>query len=72
VSQEPKGRKLKQIFRLLLNSCFAQSLDSIASDYKSTLISKADLLQKESQRLYDVQYEDEYEDEYPRDAGSSK
>jgi hypothetical protein len=68
VSQEPKGRKLKQIFRLLLNSCFAQSLDSIASDYKSTLISKADLLQKESQRLYDVQYEDEYGDEYPRDA----
>ncbi|GKZ94901.1 hypothetical protein AnigIFM59636_008632 [Aspergillus niger] len=62
VSQEPKGRKLKQIFRLLLVSHFAQKLNSIASDYKSILISRVDLLQKQHERVYDVHYREEYDD----------
>lgn len=62
VSQEPKGGKLKQIFRLLLVSHFAQNLNSIASDYKSILISRVDLLLKQHEHVYDVHYREEYED----------
>lgn len=62
VSQEPKGGKLKQIFRLLLVSHFAQNLNFIASDYKSILISRVDLLLKQHERVYDVHYREEYED----------
>jgi hypothetical protein len=65
VSQEPKGGKLKQIFRLLLVSHFAQNLNSIASDYKSILISRVDLLLKQHEHVYDVHYREEYED-YPQ------
>lgn len=68
VSQEPKGRKLKQFFRLLLVSRFAQNLNSIASDYKSILISRVDLLQKEHEREYDVHYRGEYEDHSQQNA----
>ncbi|KAB8212821.1 hypothetical protein BDV33DRAFT_186079, partial [Aspergillus novoparasiticus] len=62
VSQEFKRRKLKQIFRVSLVSHFTETLNSIASDYKSILISRVDLLQKQHERVYDVHHREEYED----------
>lgn len=48
----------------MLEEHFASNLKSIATDYKSTLISAVELPNKGA---YDVRYRDEYEDEYPED-----
>lgn len=62
---KPKGRKLKQIINLLLEQHFAAERDTLATDYKSNLISRQPLtLQEES---YNVEYrpEDVEKDEPP-------
>ncbi|OJJ46103.1 hypothetical protein ASPZODRAFT_133093 [Penicilliopsis zonata CBS 506.65] len=58
----PTGKKAKQIVRLLLDEHFLQYQNSIATDYKSTLISHVELPKQEE---YLVRYKDEYEDDYP-------
>lgn len=60
--REPAGRKARQIVRLLLEEHFSDRLDTIATDYRSTLISCEKL---PPQVEYDVRYKDENEDEYP-------
>lgn len=62
--RQPTGKKAQQVIRLLLEEHFASNLKSIATDYKSTLISAVELPNKGA---YDVRYRDEYEDEYPED-----
>lgn len=59
---KPAGKKARQIIRLFLDEHFLQYQNSIATDYKSTLISKVEL---PSQGQYDVRYRDEHEDDYP-------
>lgn len=56
------GRKARQIVHLLLDEHFLQFQNGIATDYRSTLISREELPNTEK---YDVRYRDEYEDEYP-------
>ncbi|EAW15209.1 putative RNA interference and gene silencing protein (Qde2) [Aspergillus clavatus NRRL 1] len=59
---KPTGKKARQIIRLLLDEHFLQYSNSIATDYKSTLISRVEL---PSQGQYDVRYKDENDDDYP-------
>ncbi|KAH2990860.1 hypothetical protein KXV72_003163 [Aspergillus fumigatus] len=59
---KPTGRKARQIIRLLLDEHLLQYQNSIATDYKSTLVSRVEL---PSQGQYDVRYRDEHEDDYP-------
>lgn len=60
--RQPTGRKARQIVHLLLDEHFLQFQNGIATDYRSTLISREELPNTEE---YDVRYRDEYEDEYP-------
>ena len=60
--REPAGRKARQIVRLLLEEHFADRLDKIATDYRSTLISCVKLPEKGK---YNVRYKDENDEDYP-------
>lgn len=65
--KKPTGRKARQIVSLLIDEHFGQAKRNIASDYRSTLIANANLLEGD-QAQYDVRYRDEHDDEYPADA----
>ncbi|KAJ5591873.1 uncharacterized protein N7459_002242 [Penicillium hispanicum] len=60
--REPAGRKARQIVRLLLEEHFPNNRNTIATDYRSTLISCTQLPQMGE---YDVRYKDENDDDYP-------
>lgn len=64
--REPAGKKARQIVRLFLEEHFAGQLKSIATDYRSTLISCVKLPVKE-ESPYPVRYKDENEVEYSAD-----
>jgi hypothetical protein len=57
----PVGKKARHIVRLLLNEHFANEKSSIASDFRSTLISCVKL----KAGKYDVRYKEDLEDDYP-------
>jgi eukaryotic translation initiation factor 2C len=57
----PVGKKARHIVRLLLNEHFANEKNSIASDFRSTLISCVKL----TEGKYDVRYKEDLEDDYP-------
>ncbi|KAJ5471191.1 hypothetical protein N7530_008548 [Penicillium desertorum] len=59
--REPAGRKARHIVRLLLEEHYSASLNSIATDYRSTLISVAKLADGQ----FDVRYKDENDERYP-------
>ena len=59
--KEPAGRKARRIVRLLLEEHFPDNLNSIATDYRSTLISVSKL----KDGIFDVRYKDESDVEYP-------
>lgn len=62
--RQPSGKKARQVVRLLLDEHFLQYQNSIATDYRSTLVSRVEL---PVQGELDVRYRDEHEDEYPED-----
>lgn len=62
--RKPTGKKARQIVRLLLEEHFQQYQNSLATDYRSTLISRIALPNIEH---YDVRYRDEHDDEYPEE-----
>ena len=57
----PAGKKAKRIIQLLIEEHFSQNTNSIATDYKSTLISRVAL--PISNDLYLIRYRSEDEDE---------
>lgn len=59
--REPGGRKARHIVRLLLEEHYCANLNSIATDYRSTLIS----VTKVAEGQFDVRYKDENDEEYP-------
>lgn len=59
--RKPTGKKARQVVRLLLDEHFLQYQNSIATDYRSTLVSRIELPNKDT---YDIRYRDEHEDEY--------
>ncbi|KAF7714356.1 Uncharacterized protein PECH_001921 [Penicillium ucsense] len=59
--REPAGRKARQIVRLLLEEHFPDKLNSVATDYRSTLISVSKL----KDGTFDVRYKDENDEDYP-------
>jgi hypothetical protein len=58
--REPAGRKARQIVRLLLEEHYSANLKSIATDYRSTLLSVTKLTEGQ----LDVRYKDENDEEY--------
>lgn len=60
--RQPSGKKARQVIRLLLDEHFSQYQNSVTTDYRSTLVSRAELPSKGE---FDVRYRDEHEDEYP-------
>lgn len=58
--RKPTGKKLSQVFRLLLDEHLAPYQNSVATDYKNNLISRVEIPQGQ----YDVRYRDEHEDDY--------
>lgn len=67
-SKAPTGKKVQQIFCLLIEQHFSQSQKNIVTDYKSNLVSNVKIMGQEEVTEYDVRYRGEYEDEYPADA----
>jgi hypothetical protein len=57
----PVGKKARHIVRLLLDEHFAEEKNSIASDFRSTLVSCVKL----TEGKYDVRYKEDLEDDYP-------
>jgi hypothetical protein len=55
------GKKARHIVRLLLNEHFSNEKSSIASDFRSTLISCVKL----TEGKFDVRYKEDLEDDYP-------
>lgn len=64
VGDKPSGKKARQVVRLLLDQHFLQSLNSITTDYRSTLVSRIELPSKGE---YEVRYKNEHDDDYPDD-----
>lgn len=60
--RQPSGKKVEQVVRLFLEQHFDQIRKSIATDYKSNLISAVDL---SSGGTYDVRYRAEDEETFP-------
>lgn len=60
----PVGKKARHIVRLLLNEHFPKEKQSIASDFRSTLISTVKL----TEGKFDVRYKEDLEDDYPENA----
>lgn len=57
----PVGKKARHIVRLLLNEHFPLEKNSIASDFRSTLVSCVKL----TEGTFDVRYKEDLEDDYP-------
>ncbi|CAG8095439.1 unnamed protein product [Penicillium salamii] len=60
----PVGKKARHMVRLLLDEHFAQEKSGIASDFRSTLISRTKLTEGQ----FNVRYKEDLEDDYPENA----
>ncbi|KAI9811569.1 MAG: hypothetical protein M1826_003138 [Phylliscum demangeonii] len=62
-AKKPPGKKLKRVVQLLLQEHFADQMNDVATDFKSTIISRVDL--KKDRAVFEVQYSREDADGPP-------
>lgn len=64
IAPEAVGKKARRVVSLLLEQHFKDNVDQIATDYRSTMVSCVELLQRD-EASFDVRYKNENAKEYP-------